>query len=119
MRLHLSVDDGREAEIVEDLGAVPPDGDGAELAEALVVEAVDLRDLARLVVAADERDAVGVADLERQQEQEGLHAVEAPVDEVAHEEVVGVRHVAAHFEQLLEVVELSVNVPTYLRKQNF
>ena len=111
---YLSVDDGREAEIVEDLCAVPPHGDGAELAEALVVKAVDLRDLARLVVAPDERDAVRVAHLERQQKQEGLDAVESPVDKVAHEEVVRVGHVAAHFEQLFEVVELSVNVSAYL-----
>ena len=40
---YLSVDDGREAEIVKDLRAVPPDCDGAELAEALIVKAVDLR----------------------------------------------------------------------------
>ena len=111
---YLSVDDGREAEIVEDLCAVPPHGDGAELAEALVVKAVDLRDLARLVVAPDECDAVWISHLERQQKQEGLDAVESPVDKVAHEEVVRVGHVAAHFEQLFEVVELSVNVSAYL-----
>lgn len=50
---HLAVDDGGEAEVVEDLGAVAPDGDGAVLAQALVVEAVDLRDLTALVVAPD------------------------------------------------------------------
>jgi len=62
-RPHLAVDDGREAEVVEDLGAVAPHGDGAVLAQALVVEAVHLRDLPALVVAPDQGDAVGVANL--------------------------------------------------------
>jgi hypothetical protein len=124
------VDERAEREVVEGVGGGAPDGGGAVLADALVVEAVDLvgcvweggggwkfvgglgciysgfegpfkalflravwvviyalsgapfrgpiqvadpaptptahlRDLARLVVAAHERDAVGVADLER------------------------------------------------------
>ena len=60
---HLSVNDGGEAEEVEDLCAVPPDGDAAVLPETLLVEAVHLRDLAGLVVAADQSDAVRVANL--------------------------------------------------------
>jgi len=106
----LAVDDGRQTDVVEDFGAVLPDRDGAVLAQALVVEAVDLRDLARFVVAADERDAVRVADFEREEEKERFDAVEAAVDEVAQEEVVGLWHVAADAEQLLEVVELAVDV---------
>ena len=106
----LVLDDGREREVVEDLGAIPPHVDRTVLAQALVVEAVDLRDLPALVVASDERDAVGVAHLEREQQQKRLDRVEAAVDEVTHEEVVGVGHVTAHLEELLEVVELAVNV---------
>ena len=106
----LVVDYGRQADVVEHLGAVLPHRDRAVLAQALVVEAVDLSDLARLVVAPDERDAVRVAHFEREQQQEGLHRVEAAVDEVAQEQVVGLGHVAAHAEQLLQVVELAVYV---------
>lgn len=58
------VDDRREAEIVEDLGAVAPDGDRAVLSQALIVEAVDLCDLTGFVISSDQRDAVGIADLE-------------------------------------------------------
>ena len=36
-----------------------------------------------------------------------------PVDEVAHEQVVGVWHIAAHAEQLHQVVELAVYVTAY------
>lgn len=61
----LAIDDGREAEIVEDFGAVAPDRNWAVLSQALVIEAVDLGDLTRLMVAADERDAIGIADLKK------------------------------------------------------
>lgn len=54
-------------------------------------------------------------DLEGEQQQEGLDTVEAAVDEVAHEQVVGVWHIAAHLEQLTEVIELTVDVATNLR----
>ena len=60
---HLAIDDGREGEVVEDLGAVPPHGDRAVLAEALVVEAVHLGDLPGLVVPSDQGDPVWVPDL--------------------------------------------------------
>ena len=82
----------------------------AVLAQALVVEAVHLRDLPRLVVAADERDAVGVAHFECEEQQECLDRVEPAVDEIAHEKVVGVGAVVADEEELLEVVELAVDV---------
>ena len=92
----------------------PPNIDAAVLAQALVVEAVDLGDLPALVVAADQRDAVGVADLEGQEEEEGLDGVVAPIDEVAEEEVVLVGTLAPDLEQLDEVVELPVDVAAYL-----
>lgn len=74
---------------------------------------------------SDRREACACADgphtataarahLEREQQQERLDAVEAAVDKVAHEEVVGVRHVAADLEELLQVVELAVDVATDL-----
>lgn len=59
----LLVNDGAQREVVEDLGAVPPDVDAAILAKALIVEAVHLSDLPGLMVSADQSDAIGVADL--------------------------------------------------------
>ncbi len=44
----------------------------AEVTQALVVEAVHLRDLATLVIASDHVDAVRVPDLQCDQQQEGL-----------------------------------------------
>ena len=50
-------------EVVKHIGAVAPHVDRAVLAQALVIKAVHLGDLAGLVVAADQGDAVGVAHL--------------------------------------------------------
>ncbi|GIX63446.1 SET domain-containing protein-lysine N-methyltransferase [Babesia caballi] len=110
------VDQRADGEVVEDLGAVAPHVDAAILPHALVVEAVHLRDVARLVVPADEGDAIGVPDLEAEQQEEGLDGVVAAVHEVAEEQIVGLRYVLADREELLEVVELPVNVSADLRQ---
>jgi hypothetical protein len=87
---HFAFDDGREREVGEDLGEELPNGLGAVLLEALIVEPVLPVDLSVLVVAAQDGDAVAVLDLEDQHIEEGLDAVEAAVDIIAHEKVVGV-----------------------------
>jgi hypothetical protein len=140
----LAVDDSAEGEVVKDVAAVAPDVCAPVLALALVVEAVDLGDLPRLVVAADEGDAIRVADLEQEQEEKRLDRVEAPVDKVAletrsgrrargaseaaiggagagaqgasahHEEIGRARTLAAMPEQLHQVKELAVDVATDL-----
>mmetsp|Transcript_22016 Transcript_22016/g.45016 ORF Transcript_22016/g.45016 Transcript_22016/m.45016 type:complete len:282 (-) Transcript_22016:30-875(-) len=83
------------------------------LSQAFIIKSVDLGDLAGFVIAPDERDAVGVADFEGEEEEEGFDGVVAAVDEVAEEEVVFVGGVAAHFEEFDEVVELAVDVAAY------
>lgn len=60
----LVVDEGREREEVEDVGKVFPDIRVSVFSQALVVEAVDLRDLPRLVVSSQDRDALWVSNLE-------------------------------------------------------
>ena len=87
----LVVDEGGEREVVEEVGEVFPDVGVAVLAEALVVEAVDLRDLARLVVASQDRDALRVADFERDEEGDGFDGVVASVDVVTWAKVSCVR----------------------------
>lgn len=56
--------------------------------------------------------------LESQQEEEGFDTVETAVHKVSHEEVVGLGDIAAYSEQFLEVVELSMDVTTYLKRKN-
>ena len=66
------IDNSSEGQVVKHFCAVAPDVDGAVLAEALVVEAVDLSDLTGLVVTSDQSDAFWVAHFKSEQEQESL-----------------------------------------------
>jgi hypothetical protein len=62
------------------------------------------------VVPADQGHAIWISDFEAEKEQEGFQRVEPAVDEVAHEQVIRVWHVAAYAEQFHQVVELPVDV---------
>ena len=79
----LVVNQGGEREVVEEVCEVFPDIGVAVLAEALVVEAVYLSDLAGFVVTAKNGDALGVSDLERDQEGHSLDREIATVNVVA------------------------------------
>ena len=80
----LVVDEGGERQVVEEVGEVLPDVCVAVLTEALVVKAVDLGDLARLVVSTEDGDTLWVADLEGNEEGNSLDGVVATVDIVAY-----------------------------------
>ena len=82
---YLIFDESGEGEVVEEVGEVSPYVRVAILAEALVVEAVHLRDLPRFVVAAENCYPVAVAQLERNQEGDSLDRVISSVDIVPHE----------------------------------
>jgi hypothetical protein len=77
-----SVDYGAQCEIIKDLAAPPPDVGARVLALTLVIEAVYLRDLTRFVVAADQGNALWVADFECEEEEERFDAVESAVYKV-------------------------------------
>jgi hypothetical protein len=61
-----AVDDGAQREIIKDFATPAPHVAAAILALTLVVESVHLRDLSRLVVPADERDAIWISHFKRQ-----------------------------------------------------
>jgi len=69
-----------------------------------------LCDSARLVVAPDEIDPVGIPEFEETEEGDGLDAVVSAVDVIPEKEVIGRRHEPAHVEQLDDVIELTVNI---------
>lgn len=58
MIIYLSVDQRGERQVVEQVCEVLPDVGVAVLPQALVVEAVDLRDLPRLVVSSQDGDSL-------------------------------------------------------------
>jgi hypothetical protein len=72
-----------QTQIVKHVAAIPPHVARAIFALTLVVKSIDLGDLAGLVVAADEGDAVWIPHFEGEEEKEGLDGVEPAVDKVA------------------------------------
>lgn len=69
----LVLDQGREGQVVKEVCEELPDVGVSIFAEALVVEPVDLGDLARLVVAAKNRHAVPVTKLGRDEKRDSLN----------------------------------------------
>ena len=65
------------------------------------------------MVPSNQRNPIRVSHFQAEEEHEGFKGVEPPIDKVAHEEVVGVRDVAADAEELHEIVELAVDVAAY------
>ena len=104
------IDEHAQAKVVEDVCAVAPHVHRAVLAQALVVEAIDLRRLSALVITTHEPDAVWETHFECEKEEECLDGVKAAVHKVADEEVIRLWAITAHLEEFLEVVELTVDV---------
>src|SRR5947209_3571539 len=76
----LVVNQGGEGEVVEEIGKVFPHICIAVLAQALVIEAVDLGDLARFMIAAEDRYAGGIADFESNEESDSFNGVVTAID---------------------------------------
>ena len=87
-----------EGQVVEQICEVLPDVRVAIFAEALVVESIDLSDLTRLVIASDQSDTLRVTNFQGEQKKERLDRIVATIDEISHEQVVGVGALAAHLE---------------------
>jgi hypothetical protein len=87
---HLVVDDGSDGKKVEDLAAVAPGVCISVFVLTFVVEAVDLRDLPRFVVAPEKSYLVRPSGFEEQQSGKGFQTVVTSVNKVSHKYVVGV-----------------------------
>ena len=91
--------DSCQRQIVEQLDEHPPNIRMAIFAQTLIIEAVNLSDLARLVVAAQNRDAVRIAHLQRNEKGDRLDTVMTTVNIISHEQIIGVRKTAAQAEK--------------------
>lgn len=76
----LVFNESSEREVVEEVGEVLPNVGVAVLAEALVVEAVNLSDLAGFVVATEDGNTLRIADLQADQKGHRLDGVISTVD---------------------------------------
>lgn len=76
----LVLDEGGEGKVVKKVGEIFPDVGVAVLAQTLVVEPVDLGDLAGLVVATKDGDTLRVTDFEADEECDSLYRVVSTVD---------------------------------------
>jgi len=86
----LVIDEGGKGEVVEEVCEVFPYVGVAILSEALVVEPVDLSNLAGFVVTTEDCDSLRVSDLEGHEEGDGFDRVVTSINIVAHEEIVGI-----------------------------
>jgi hypothetical protein len=110
----LLINDGRDGQAVEAVGKSLPKLD-VVASLALVVETVDAVDGRALVVTAQNEEVLGVLDLVRQQQADGLERLLATVDVVTEEEVVGLGREATVFEETEKVVVLAVDITADLK----
>ena len=87
-KTHLVFDEGGERKVIKEVGEVSPNVGVAVFSQALVIEAIHLRDLSGFVVSAEDSDTVPETQLECYEEGDSLDRVIASIDVVAHEEVV-------------------------------
>lgn len=94
----LVLDDCSQRQQVEEVGVVLPDVGVAVLAQAFVVESVDLGNLSGLVVASQDGDSILEPNLDGHKEGDSLDGVVTSVDIVTHEQVVGVWRLSSDLE---------------------
>lgn len=96
---YLSINEGGEGQIVEQIGKVFPHIRIAIFAQTFVVEAVHLSNLSRLVIATQDGDSFTITDLESDQQRHRLHRIVTAIDIVAHEQVICVGWASAYPKQ--------------------
>lgn len=111
----LLINDGGNGETVEAVGESLPKLDVVS-ALALIVETVDTVDRGTLVVSTQNEEVLGVLDLVRKEEADGLERLLATVDVVTEEEVVSLRGETAVFEETQEVIVLAVDITANLAR---
>jgi len=64
------------------------------------------------VVTSEDSDSLLKADLEGDEQSDGLDGVVSTIDVVTHEEVVSLGRMATNLEELAQVMELSMDITT-------
>jgi hypothetical protein len=71
-----------------------------------------LGDLSALVVSSENCEPISVANLQRDKQSDCFNRIVTSVNVVSHEEVVCVWGLATNLEELFQIVELAVDIPT-------
>jgi hypothetical protein len=79
----LVVDEGGEGEVVEEIGEVLPYIGVAIFAETLIIEPVDLCDLAGFVVATEDGDTLRISNFEGYEKSDSLNGIVASINIIA------------------------------------
>jgi hypothetical protein len=106
---NLLIDDGSNRQAVEAVGEGLPQLDVVS-SLALVIETIDTVDGGALVVTTQNEEVLGVLDLVREEQADGLERLLTTVDVVTEEKVVGLWGETAVFEQTEEIVVLTVDI---------
>jgi hypothetical protein len=109
----LLVDDSGDRQAVEAVGESLPQLNVVP-SLALVVETINAVDRGTLMVAAQDEEVLGVFDLVRKEQADGLERLLATVHVVAKEEVVGLWWEAAILKQTEQIIVLAVDISANL-----
>lgn len=112
----LLINDSGNGKAVEAVGESLPELDVVS-ALALIVETVDTVDRSTLVVSTQNEEVLGVLDLVRKEEADGLERLLATIDVVTEEEVVSLRRKTAVFKETQEVIVLAVDIAANLARR--
>ena len=109
---YLFFNQGSQGKVIKEIGKVFPNIHVSVFHQAFVVEAVDLCDLPRFVIATKNGDAMSKPYFERHEKRDRLDRVVSSVDVVSHEEIICIWRVSSDAEQLHQVMKLTVNITT-------
>lgn len=112
-REDLLVDDGSDWQAVEAVCECLPQLDVVP-SLAFVVESIDSIDRCALVVSAQDEEVLGVFDLVRKQQADGLQALLASINVIAQEEVVCLWRKPPILKETQQVVVLAMYITAYL-----
>jgi hypothetical protein len=82
------------------------------LLHTIVVKSIKAIDVSAFVIAAEKEEVLGVQDLVTEEKADGLNALEASVDVITEEKIIGIRWILADVKKTQEIVELAMRVAT-------
>lgn len=98
------------SQVVKYIGAILPWVGISIFTNGLVVEAVHRCDLSCLVITAEKCDVTWPFQLEAKKQLECFNRVVATINKVAHKDIARIGNLSSFFEELEQVVELTMDV---------